>query len=196
MDRIKILDKEYWDKTYQTNRTGWDISYASTPIVEYIGQLENKKIKILIPGCGNAYEGIFLIENGFVNTFLLDISPTVLKNFKKEQGVFPDDQIICGDFFNHEGQYDLIIEQTFFCALNPELREKYAKKVSELLKPGGKLLGVLFETLFAAEGPPFGGVKSEYLDIFKPYFNSLYIEPCYNSIKPRQGSEVFINLRK
>jgi hypothetical protein len=49
------LDRDYWSKRYQTNETGWDVGTPSTPLKEYIDQLENKNIKILIPGCGNAY---------------------------------------------------------------------------------------------------------------------------------------------
>ena len=49
----------------------------------YPKALKNKKLKILIPGCGNAYEGSYLMEQGFKNTYLIDLSETALKNFKK-----------------------------------------------------------------------------------------------------------------
>jgi thiopurine S-methyltransferase len=41
-------------------------------------------------------------------------------------------------------------------------------------------------------GPPFGGSMIEYQQIFQDVFTSVVIEPCYNSVKPREGSEVFI----
>ncbi|MBX9448501.1 MAG: hypothetical protein KL787_01740 [Taibaiella sp.] len=101
-----------------------------------------------------------------------------------------------GDFFEHRGNYDLILEQTFFCALPPGLRENYAKKMQQLLNPGGTLAGVLFHIEFEKAGPPFGGHTREYQKLFDPCFHIHKMEPCYNSIAPRDGHEVFIHLIK
>ena len=58
----KKLNDQYWSERYQSNQIGWDIGQASTPIATYIDQIEDKSIKILIPGCGNAHElGIYSI---------------------------------------------------------------------------------------------------------------------------------------
>ncbi|MDX1544111.1 MAG: SAM-dependent methyltransferase, partial [Christiangramia sp.] len=49
------MNSEFWSTRYRDNRTGWDIGYISTPLKEYIDQLEDKELKILIPGAGNSY---------------------------------------------------------------------------------------------------------------------------------------------
>ena len=46
----------YWEERYQKGETGWDAGKITTPIKEYIDQLTNKNLKILIPGAGNGYE--------------------------------------------------------------------------------------------------------------------------------------------
>lgn len=189
------LNQDYWNQCYIDGQTGWDIGYASPPIKEYINQLKNKKLKILIPGCGNAHEGEYLMKQGFTNTYLIDISPKVIEDFKQRFPNFPKEQIICGDFFEHQDQYDLIFEQTFFCALPPKLREAYAKKMSELLYPQGLLVGVLFTYPLTEQGPPFGGSIDEYQNLFKKHFTKVKITPCHNSIKPRLGNEVFIQIK-
>ena len=51
------------------NDTGWDIGKGSTPILTYIDQLEDKSIKILIPGCGNAHEAEYLVSKDFLMVF-------------------------------------------------------------------------------------------------------------------------------
>ncbi len=56
--------------------------------------------------------------------------------------------IILGDFFKHKGEYELVLEQTFFCAINPSLRKNYVAKMKELLLLNGKLVGVLFDWQF------------------------------------------------
>ena len=71
------LNANYWTSRWQEKATGWDIGYPSTPLAEYISQLHDRNIRILIPGCGNAYEAQLLWEKGF-NHVLLD-TPSVDK---------------------------------------------------------------------------------------------------------------------
>ena len=56
------FDKKYWQDKYINQHTGWDIGYISTPIKEYIDQLSDKSLKILIPGAGNAHEAAYLYK--------------------------------------------------------------------------------------------------------------------------------------
>jgi SAM-dependent methyltransferase len=100
------------------------------------------------------------------------------------------------NFFAWEGAYDLILEQTFFCALPPDRRPAYVRHMHRLLKPGGRLVGVLFDREFGTAGPPFGGSRAEYETLFVPFFTPRVLAPCYNSAPPRRGTEVFISLEK
>ena len=191
------LDKQYWNNRYLQNNTGWDIGYPSTPLKKYIDQLTDKSQSILIPGCGNSYEAEYLLQNGFTNIIVIDIAPFLTAELEKKLSDYLHKQltIITGDFFEFHNQYDLIIEQTFFCALGPSLRKKYVQQVSQLLKPGGKLVGVLFNREFEG-GPPFGGSIGEYTGLFSEKFSIEIMESCYNSISPRAGSELFIKLKR
>lgn len=190
-----FLSANYWTERYQNNQAGWDLGQVSPPIKAYIDQLEDKDLRILIPGCGSGYEGAYLWEKGFKNVHLLDFSSEPIAKFKRENSNFPKEQLHCGDFFEHIGEYDLIIEQTLFCAIDPSLRANYAIQSARLLKKGGKLVGLLFDRNFEA-GPPFGGSEEEYKRYFELHFSQLQFDPCYNSIPPRQGSELFIKFRK
>lgn len=187
---------EYWEQRWKESQTGWDIGYPSTPIKEYFEQVNNKDIKILIPGCGNAWEGELLNSMGFTQVYMIDIAPTAVEHIKDRIPQLPEDRIILGDFFELEEQFDIIVEQTFFCALNPEKRMDYAMKAHELLKPGGKLVGLLFDCHFGNPHPPFGGTKQEYLTYFEAMFDIEVMDRAYNSIKPRLGRELFVRLRK
>ena len=128
-----------WEKRYQEGNTGWDLGGISTPLKDYFDQLKNKEFKILIPGAGNAYEAAYLHENGFKNVFVLDLAPSPLKKFQEKYPDFPNENLIQANFFDHQDKYDLIIEQTFFCAIDPKHRQEYAKKSHSLLKENGKL---------------------------------------------------------
>lgn len=189
-------NKTYWESKYDTGETGWNIGAISTPIKEYIDQLADKNIKILIPGAGNAYEAEYLFQQGFSTIFVMDIARAPLNNLMKRIPDFPENQLLEEDFFQHQGLYDLILEQTFFCAINPSHRNLYAQKIHELLNDGGKLVGLLFDFPLTDEGPPFGGSHQEYLDTFTPYFDIKILEKSYNSIKPRAKREFFIQFKK
>jgi SAM-dependent methyltransferase len=187
------LDKNYWDNQYLSQTTGWDLGKASPPLVDYFSTITNKQISILIPGCGNAYEADYLLTNGFKNITVIDISATLCNELEKK---FNNKiNIICGDFFELNGQYDLIIEQTFFCALPPFLRQHYVFKMHQLLQPNGKIIGLLFNRSFE-KNPPFGGTKEEYENLFKTAFSFIKFDACTNSIAPRLGSELFFEFEK
>jgi SAM-dependent methyltransferase len=191
---MQSLDRKFWTQQYQNGTTNWDIGYPSPPLKEFIDTIANKELKILVPGAGNAYEVEYLWNLGFKNVVLLDISPSPLENFKKRNPGFPPQQMILKNFFDIKETYDLVLEQTFFCAIDRELRKKYAEKMHEVIVPGGKLAGVLFGKEFDKEGPPFGGTKKEYLPYFEPYFEVKEMHLCKNSIPPRAGNELWIEM--
>jgi SAM-dependent methyltransferase len=190
------LDQSYWNNQYLGDATGWDLGMVSPPIKAYIDQLHNKNIRILIPGCGNAHEAAYLLEQGFTNITLIDIAPALVAKLKDQYTSNPHINIIEGDFFEHKGTYDLIIEQTFFCAINPALRAQYVAKMKELLAPEGKIMGLLFNRTFEQQGPPFGGSTCQYTSLFKNDFELKHFEKCYNSFDKRKDTELFILLTK
>ena len=190
------FDKTFWENRYDNLLTGWDIGYVSTPIKTYIDQLANKDLKILIPGAGNSYEAEYLWKNGFKSVFVLDIAKQPLKNLKNRIPEIPNENLLNQNFFDLEDNFDLIIEQTFFCALEPKLRAQYVRKMRSLLNSNGKLIGLLFDFELTEQGPPFGGNKSEYLTLFSEYFKIKTLNRSYNSIKPREDKELFFIFEK
>jgi len=190
-----FLSKDYWNNRYEADETGWDLKTISPPLKAYIDQLRDKNIRILIPGCGSGYEAEYLLKQGFQDVTVIDFAPLAVEKMKSYMSEYQTIKIICADFFTHSSEYDLILEQTFFCALDPTIRTKYVQKMSELLSENGKLVGLLFSVEFP-NNPPFGGSREEYLGLFSNTFKINLLEPCYNSVKPRQWSELFFNFSK
>lgn len=192
---MNIKEQSYWTNRYKEKLTGWDIGYPSTLIITYIDQLKDKNLKILIPGAGNGYEAEYIYKNDFENIYVLDISELPLSSFKQRNPEFPMNQLLHENFFSHIGIYDLIIEQTFFCSLVPTEvnRTAYFKKMSDLLKPKGKLVGLWFNFPLSddTEKRPFGGDKKLYNTYLNLYFNTKIFEKCYNSIQKRENKELF-----
>ncbi|MBP6183480.1 MAG: methyltransferase domain-containing protein [Saprospiraceae bacterium] len=185
------LDARYWQSRYEEGNTPWDIDGISPAVLEYMSNIPSDQIRILIPGAGKAHEAAWLHQHGFRNVFVCDWAEGAFKTFKEIAPDFPSYHLMVSDFFELEGKFDLILEQTFFCAIDPKRRSDYAKKCASLLNPGGKLAGLLFASAFDHAGPPFGGTKSEYLEIFLPYFNIIHMDISEKSITPRLGNELF-----
>ncbi|MEO0528449.1 MAG: methyltransferase domain-containing protein [Bacteroidota bacterium] len=194
---MKKLNKAYWEDKYRSDNLGWDIGHISPPLKDYIDQLQDKHIKILVPGAGNGHEVRYLFQQGFDTVYVVDIAKKPLTYIKEQLPDFPDERLIETDFFSFkETNFDLILEQTFFCALHPTLRDAYTDKMTHLLKKGGKLVGLFFNFPLTQAGPPFGGRKADYKTRFQNHFKIKLLEEAYNSIKPRAGSELFFIFEK
>ncbi len=200
MKTTTSLDEAYWRARYAANQTGWDAGDITPPLREYFNQIgPADRRRILVPGAGRGYEAQYLHEQGFSEVFVADIAPQALQALQERVPDFPPAHLLHQDFFAlpPAPPFDLVVEQTFFCALDPVLRPAYARQCAQLLRPGGTLAGLLFETDFGnSPGPPFGGSREEYQPYFELYFDFVHFETAYNSLPPRQGRELFICLKK
>ncbi len=193
---MKSNSAVFWEEKYNTADTGWDMGKISPPLKEFFDTLEDKQASILIPGAGNAYEAAYLHHHEFTNVHVVEFSQPPIQQFKLQCPSFPKEHIHQIDFFTFKGEFDWIVEQTFFCAIPPERRDEYVDKTSNLLNHNGQLVGLLFDFPLTEEGPPYGGSKEEYIKRFKRKYHLLKLEKCYNSHPKRQGKEFFINFQK
>ncbi len=189
------LSPEYWEQRYREGYTPWNIGHVSPPLKRFMDGIGDKKAHILIPGAGHAHEAAYLHRQGFTQVWVCDWAPSAFQGLLDEAPDFPRDHLLVSDFFALDMEVDIILEQTFFCAIDPAKRPDYAGKAAQLLRPGGILAGLLFAEPFEQPGPPFGGTAEEYLSYFKPYFEVLYMGLTPDSIKPRQGRELFFELK-
>uniref|UniRef100_A0A7S2ZBK6 Methyltransferase domain-containing protein n=1 Tax=Rhodosorus marinus TaxID=101924 RepID=A0A7S2ZBK6_9RHOD len=117
-------------------------------------------MKILLPGVGRGYEAVYLAKSGFDDIVGIDISPTALKEAQKysEENGVTGIKYVEGDFFDPQvltEEYDVVIDFIFKCALVPELQTQWAPRISELLKPRGRLIYFMFPLQEKEGGPPF-----------------------------------------
>ncbi len=191
----KKLDRDYWNDQYVAETTKWDLGQISPALAHFFDGLTDKNSRILIPGCGSAYEAQYLLDKGFTHITLIDIAPHLVARLQKHFHGNPHIRVIQGDFFELKGEFDLIVEQTFFCALPPTMRPKYVWKMHQLLAPKGMLAGLLFNVQFE-QNPPFGGSKSDYQQLFHGAFDLIELEETKLSAAPRLNSELFFRFTK
>jgi hypothetical protein len=65
-----------------------------------------------------------------------------------------------------------------------------------LLKPTGKIVGLMFDAPLNEDHPPYGGCVEEYNTYFEKLFDIEIMAPAHNSIEPRAGRELFVKMIK
>ena len=195
MTKVNLLDAKYWETRYIEHRTSWDIGYPNKVLTDFVENNLPKTAKILVPGAGKAYEVDHLWNLGYKNVYALDFSKTAKSIFTDRVLDFPEEQFITEDFFKLNEKFDAIIEQTFFCALSPNLRKRYVDQTFKILNPRGILFGLMFN-FDKPEGPPFGGSIEEYQSLFETKYSIKRMEACAESIPQRLGTELIVELIK
>ena len=195
----KEYSQEDWQGHYDSNDMGWDLGEVAPPFVKLWQEEKLPVGKVLVPGCGRGYEVVFLAENGFEVT-AIDFSEgaiTHLENALKERNL--KGRVLHQDFFSmddsHDGVYDLVLEQTFFCAIAPRQRQDYVLNVARILKPGGMLVGLFYHT-DKEGGPPYNTIRQDIESNFSKNFEIQQLDKTSLSVEQRKDKEWLGILKK
>ena len=191
-----MTEKEYsradWQDHYESNDLGWDLGQVAPPFVKLWEEEKLPVGKALVPGCGRGHEVIFLAENGFEVT-AIDFSKgavTYLERALEERNL--SGRVLHQDFFgldnSHDGVYDLVLEQTFFCAIAPRQRQDYVRNVTRILKPGGMLVGLFYNT-DKEGGPPYNTTREDIKVNFAKNFKIQELHKTTLSAEQRKDKE-------
>lgn len=188
-----------WQKHYDDDDLAWDLGEVANPFVRLWEDKVLTPGALIIPGCGQGHEVIYFAERGFQVTGV-DYSPGAVKllgdslNRKNLKG-----QVLHRNFFEleaaHDHAYDAMLEQTFFCAIHRGQRPAYVETVSRILKPGGQLFGLFYET-GEEGGPPFNTTEADIQNHFSAAFDIERLEKCSFSNEKRKDKEWLAVMRK
>ncbi|MQF65331.1 methyltransferase domain-containing protein [SAR202 cluster bacterium AC-409-J13_OGT_754m] len=191
---------QFWEERYLEDAAGWDLG-GHTPVFDSIADELNPG-KLCIIGCGRGHDVIMFAKKGFKVT-AVDFAPSAIhsvKNLAAESNVIV--QTVYSDIFQLDGgftnEFDYIIEQTCFCAINPANRNKYETLVKRLLIPGGLLIGLWFplDKTLQDGGPPWGTTINEVKTLFNLGWSIEKEEFPKLSIRSRKGREKLVIFRK
>lgn len=158
----------HWEKLWAgglDKGSRFDVAGVSLPLkaeLERRNHAPRPGMSALVPGSGRAYDALALAQHGFSSVTAVDLSPAACTAALEEisQSSLSREtrgriDVRCGDFFELEGRYDFIWDNTFLCALDPAARGRWAGQMEALLAPGGELVTCVFPIGEREGGPPF-----------------------------------------
>jgi SAM-dependent methyltransferase len=179
---------EFWDTRYASGVMPWDAGGAPGRLARWLAS-EAQPLRVLVPGCGSGYEVKLFAERGH-DVLGIDFSDEALAAARRVLAKLAD-RVRKADFFSlDEGPFDLLYERTFMCALPKRLRSAWARRVAELVRPGGELAGFFFFD-DNERGPPFGISPRELHELLDEGFTLAEDEPvpAHESVDVLKGKE-------
>ncbi|SCK05125.1 methyltransferase domain-containing protein [Vogesella sp. LIG4] len=148
-------DAGFWDQRYQQHSTPWDTAGLPGSFADEAGRLlQAGSRRVLVPGCGSAYEVAALAQQG-CQVLAVDFSAPAVARARE---LHPElaHLIQQADFFSAatDGPWDWVYERAFLCALPPRMREAYAARMAAIL-PAGAVLAGYFYLGDKRGGPPY-----------------------------------------
>mmetsp|Transcript_20597 Transcript_20597/g.29811 ORF Transcript_20597/g.29811 Transcript_20597/m.29811 type:complete len:216 (-) Transcript_20597:127-774(-) len=169
----------------------WDDIWRNEPIPKFdkgcpspaLEDLEEKGVvpkgRALVPGMGRGYDVTFLARPDR-EVFGLDIVEECIQAANERLDSLPDTEVckmsvnfLKKSFFDlptdeESDLFDFIYDYTFFCTLHPSLRGECARKMFNLLKPGGILCTIIYPIMPRDRGPPYEVSTDLYESVLLP----------------------------
>jgi SAM-dependent methyltransferase len=175
---------DFWDARFRDGVTPWDAGRSPSRLAAWL-QARKSSLKVLVPGCGSGYEVRLFAERGH-DVLGIDFADEAIEAARRALGRFAN-RVRKADFFTlREGQFDLVYERALLCALPRALWPDWARRMAELVRPGGELAG-FFYLDDNPRGPPFGTSKAELKRLLEPSFQNTADEP----VPPEESIAVF-----
>lgn len=178
---------EFWETRYRDHVMPWDAGGAPPRFADWVRTLAPGR-RVLVPGCGSGYEVYLLAEAG-LDVLAIDFSPAAVERAKRNLGCFAD-RVQEADFFAFDAGsgFDAVYERAFLCALPRRIWLDYARRMAQVLRPGGELSGFFFFD-DNERGPPFGIAPGAQLELLGAEFERELDEAVTSVIPVFEGKE-------
>jgi len=189
------MKKEFWLERWNRGETGFHQDEINPYLCQHWQTLHlAQNSLVFVPLCGKSRDMLWLREQGH-RILGVELSQVAVQAFFKENGYSPHrvsggrfDQceangicILCGDFFdlNKEDLANVgaVYDRASLIALPPEMRERYARHLVDILPSATQILLVTFDYPQAEmQGPPFSVTDSEVERLYSGYAEVRLVE--------------------
>jgi hypothetical protein len=193
-----VLDEAFWSRLYADGQDGWELGRAAPPLERWVAAHDLRDRRALVVGAGRGHEARLLARAG-ARVVAVDYAPEAVaaaRVLAASEGVHVDFRQ--RDVFALRlelERYELVVEHTCFCAIDPARRGEYARVVADVLLPGGSFVGLFWEH-GRAGGPPFTTTRAEIEGLFGADFEIVGFEIPTDSVATRLGQERLFEMRR
>ncbi|MEJ2644237.1 MAG: thiopurine S-methyltransferase [Gammaproteobacteria bacterium] len=183
------MDPQFWHGRWERDQIGFHQQEVNVHLQNFWGRLGTPgNAPVFVPLCGKSQDMCWLAEQGHP-VVGVELSPIAVEAFFTENGLTATrtDQgaftrwhsgsitILCGDFFalRREDLADVagVYDRASLIALPPQMRQRYAHYMAELLAPQTPCLLVTFEyPQQQMDGPPFSVAAAEVEALYRDSF--------------------------
>ncbi|KAL6528162.1 hypothetical protein OROHE_015112 [Orobanche hederae] len=176
-----------WEECWKEDLTPWDLG-RPTPVLVHLNNTGSlPKGRALVPGCGSGRDVVALAcaERHVVG---LDISDSAIKKAAQNCPMGHQMRRILPSSRRTSSLGVLLSCLISFSTI--QLRSLWARKVSDLLKPDGELITLMYPMDNHEGGPPYKVSVADYEEVLRPVgFKATYIAENELAIAPRMGRE-------
>jgi SAM-dependent methyltransferase len=185
----EVSSAEFWANRYREGDAAWDLGGPCPVFVTFLDSGRAPPAgRVAFPGCGRGHDLRMFLERGYDATGF---------DFAIEPAGLPIERLDVFDLgARYPEEFDMIVEYTCYCAIDPARRGEYATSLRAALKPGGLLVALLFPMGDRPDGPPFGVDESEIAGVLAAGLELVSVESPDNSVENRLGRERFVLARK
>lgn len=191
-----------WSDAWERGETPWDAGAPCPELERLVEEGALPEGRALVPGCGSGYD-VFALAGEDCRAVGLDVAPGAAERFESlraELGV-PAEwvEFVVEDFFDYqpESLFDVVWDYTFLCALEPDRREPWARRMRELIRPGGVLATLIFPVADpeaqvveeSGSGPPYRMSPDLVESLVSGGFAKRQLRPARESHPGREGKE-------
>lgn len=182
------MKKEFWLERWERSEIGFHQGEINPYLLRHWPELKTAQGgEVFVPLCGKSLDMVWLRGQGHA-VLGVELSPIAVQDFFRENGQSPahtntgkfecceadDIRILCGDFFDLSKQdmakVNAVYDRASLVALPPEMRERYAHHLADILPSGTQILLVTFDYPQAEmQGPPFAVSVSEVEALYGKY---------------------------
>ena len=183
-----------WQKAWREGRTPWDAGGSPPALRSLLTRNLVPSGRILVPGCGAGYDLATLAREDR-EIIGVDLSEDARDAFVRSHRALPGRVVYeVVDFFAYDpGEpFDFVWDYTFFCALDPEERPRWADAMARMLNSSGTLATLLFpfeDPLSDREGPPWPVNAGLVADLLDETFEAIEVPEVERSHRGREGRE-------
>ncbi len=211
------MTQTYWQARFENADTPWQLDEVSPVVKEALALLIARGVSLsgltaLSPGCGTGLDALECARRG-LDVVAVDWSHAAVVDLTSrynalQRALGGTVQVVEGDLFAIQPiAVDLVVEHTFFCAIDPSSRVRYVKKLLEWVKPSGHVAGNFFiveeseaqrlpnlSLTQEGVGPPFAATSSEILSLFREDFECVALRPAQTLTPGRRAGLEWIGV--